>query len=106
MDSSAKRKIGAIALIIAGIGAFLVPFLRHGPALQASSSNGGNPNNNNNNGVTTTAPASTCTANCSTDTNPTTSTSDDSTSPSGHANEGLHLAKGHNKQHKPDTALV
>ena len=108
MDSSAKRKVGAIALIVAGIGAFLVPFLLHGPALQASSSNGGNTNgnNNNNNGGTTTTPASTCTTNCSTDTNPTTCTSEDSTNPSGHTNEGLHLAKGHDKQDKPDTSLV
>jgi hypothetical protein len=108
MDSSTKRKMGAIALIVAGIGAFLVPFLLHGPALQASSSNGGNTNNNNNNGgtTTTTTPASTCTSNCSTDTNPTTCTSDDSTGPSGHTNEGKHLAKGHDKQDKPDTSIV
>jgi len=106
MDSSAKRKVGAIALIVAGIGAFLVPFLLHSPALQASSSNGGNTNNNNNNGGTPTSPS--CTTNCtpSTDTNPTTCTSDDSTDPSGHTNEGLHLAKGHDKQDKPDTSLV
>jgi hypothetical protein len=106
MDSSAKRKVGAIALIVAGIGAFLVPFLLHSPALQASSSNGGNTNNNNNNGRTPTSTS--CTTNCtpSTDTNPTTCTSDDSTDPSGHTNEGLHLAKGHDKQDKPDTSLV
>ena len=98
MDSSAKRKVGAIALIVAGIGAFLVPFLLHSPALQASSSNGGNTNNNNNNGGTPTSPS--CTTNCtpSTNTNPTTCTSDDSTGPSGHTNEGKHLAKGHDKQ--------
>ncbi len=106
MDSSAKRKVGAIALIVAGIGAFLVPFLLHSPTLQASSNNGGNTNNNNNNGRTPTSPS--CTANCtpSTDTNPTTCTSDDSTDPSGHTNEGLHLAKGHDKQDKPDTSLI
>ena len=115
MDSSAKRKVGAIALIVAGIGAFLVPFLLHSPALQASSSNGGNTNNNNNNGRTPTStscttnctPASTCTSNCSTDTNPTTCTSDPTTTdPSSHSNEGKHLAKGHDKQDKPDTSLV
>jgi len=99
MDSSAKRKVGAIALIVAGIGAFLVPFLLHGPALQASSNNGGNTNNNDN-GKT---PASPCTTNCSTNTNPTTCTSDDSTDPSGHTDEGLHLAKGHDKQ---DTSIM
>jgi hypothetical protein len=106
MDSSAKRKVGAIALIVAGIGAFLVPFLLHGPALQASSNGGGNTNSNNNNGnscTTNCSPASTCTTNCSTDTNPTTCTSDDSTDPSGHTHEGLHLAKGHDKQ---DTSIV
>ena len=107
MDSSAKRKVGAIALIVAGIGAFLVPFLLHSPALQASSSNGGNTNNNNNNGRTPTTPS--CTTNCtpSTDTNPTTCTSDPTTTdPSSHSNEGKHLAKGHDKQDKPDTSLV
>jgi hypothetical protein len=98
MDSSAKRKVGAIALIVAGIGAFLVPFLLHSPALQASS------NNNNNNGRTPTSTS--CTSNCtpSTDTNPTTCASDPtSTDPSSHSNEGKHLAKGHDKQ---DTSIV
>jgi len=97
MDSSAKRKVGAIALIVAGIGAFLVPFLLHSPALQASSSNGGN---------TRTPTGTSCTTNCtpSTDTNPTTCTSDPaSTDPSSHSNEGKHLAKGHDKQ---DTSIV
>jgi hypothetical protein len=108
MDTSAKRKVGAIALIVAGIGAFLVPFLLHGPALQASANNGGNTNGNNNNGgTTTTTPASTCTTNCSTDTTPPTCTSDPtSNDPSSHSNEGKHLAKGHDKQDKPDTSLV
>ncbi len=98
MDSSAKRKVGAIALIVAGIGAFLVPFLLHSPALQASS------NNNNNNGRTPTSPS--CTSNCtpSGETNPTTCTSDPTnTDPSSHSNEGKHLAKGHDKQ---DTSIV
>jgi hypothetical protein len=100
MDTSAKRKVGAIALIVAGIGAFLVPFLLHGPALQASSNSGG----------TTRTPG--CTSGCSpggttpSSTNPGTCTSDDSTDPSGHTNEGQHLAKGHDKQDKPDTSLV
>jgi len=95
MDSSTKRKVGAIALIVAGIGAFLVPFLLRGPALQASSNNGGNTNTNNNNGGTPTGP--------STETNPTTCTSDENTGPSGHTNEGKHLAKGHDKQ---DTSIM
>ena len=95
MDSSTKRKVGAIALIVAGIGAFLVPFLLRGPALQASSNNGGNTNTNNNNGGTPTGP--------STETNPTTCNSDDNTGPSGHTNEGKHLAKGHDKQ---DTSIM
>ena len=109
MDSSTKRKVGAIALIVAGIGAFLVPFLLHGPALQASSSNGGNTNGNNNNGgtTTTTTPASTCTTNCSTDTTPTTSpTCTSDPTGTGHSNEGKHLAKGHDKQDKPDKSLL
>jgi len=112
MDSSAKRKVGAIALIVAGIGAFLVPFLLHGPALQASSSNGGNTGCTSNcspptktpSCTTNCTPASTCTTNCSTDTTPTTCASDPtSTDPSSHSNEGKHLAKGHDKQ---DTSLV
>jgi hypothetical protein len=111
MDSSAKRKVGAIALIVAGIGAFLVPFLLHSPALQASSNNGGNTGGTTctstcTPGTTRTPP---CTSDCtapSTDTNPKSCTSDDSTDPSGHANEGKHLAKGHDKQDKPDTSLV
>jgi hypothetical protein len=91
MDSSAKRKVGAIALIVAGIGAFLVPFLLHSPALQASSNNGGN---------TRTPTGSTCTTNCTTpsgDTGSTTCT-DPKSSDSSHDNEGKHLAKGHDKQ--------
>ena len=87
MDSSTKRKVGAIALIVAGIGAFLVPFLLRGPALQASSNGGGNTSG-------TTPTSSTCTTNCSTDTTPTCS-----------SNQGNHLAKGHDKQAK-DTSLV
>jgi len=116
MDSSTKRKVGATALIVAGIGAFLVPFLLHGPALQASSNGGGNTNNNNNNGGGTTPTSSTCTTNCTppascstncTPTNPPTCTTDPKTTdPSSHSNEGKHLAKGHDKQDKPDTSLV
>src|SRR5438093_6023321 len=88
MDSSTKRKVGAIALIVAGIGAFLVPFLLRGPALQASSNGGGNTGG-------TTPTSSTCTTNCSTDTTP----------PTCGSNQGNHLAKGHDKQAK-DTSLV
>ena len=114
MDSSAKRKVGAIALIVAGIGAFLVPFLLHGPALQASSTNGGNTGCTSNCSPTRTPSCTTdcnptpgCTTNCSTDTTPTTCASDPaSTDPSSHSNEGKHLAKGHDKQDKPDTSLV
>jgi hypothetical protein len=126
MDTSAKRKVGAIALIVAGIGAFLVPFLLHGPALQASNTNGGNTGCTSNCSPSPTTPActsnctppstdcttnctptSTCTTNCSTDTTPPTCTSDPTTSdPSSHSNEGKHLAKGHDKQDKPDTSLV
>jgi len=99
MDSSTKRKVGAIALIVAGIGAFLVPFLLRGPALQASSNSGGNTGG-------TTPTSSTCTTNCSTDTTPPTCSSDQTTnSDSSHTNQGKQLAKGHDKQDK-DTSLI
>ena len=56
-----RRRLGAIALVVAGVGAFLVPFLIHGPALQA--------NTNGNGGGTTpptkTSPPTVCTTNCS-----------------------------------------
>src|SRR6266581_6346282 len=93
MDSSTKRKVGAIALIVAGIGAFLVPFLLRGPALQASSNGGGNGG--------TTPTSSTCTTNCSSDTTPPTCSSDQTTNSD--SNQGKHLAKGHDKQ---DTSIV
>jgi len=108
MDLSTKRKAGAIALIAAGIGAFLVPFLLHGPALQASNNGGGNTNNNNNNGSGKTPPGTNCTTNCTpppTGSNPSSCTTDPSND-SGHSNEGKHLAKGHDKQDKDDTSLV
>ena len=107
MDSSAKRKVGAIALIVAGIGAFLVPFLLHGPALQASSNGGGSTACTSNCNPSTTKTPS-CTSDCSPGTNPSPGSNpaacstDDNTDPSGHTNEGLHLAKGHDK----DTFLV
>ncbi len=110
MDSSAKRKVGAIALIVAGIGAFLVPFLLRSPALQASANNGGNTGCTSNCSPSSTTRTPPCTSNCtppSTDTNPTTCTADPKTTdPSSHDNEGKHLAKGHDKQDKPDTSLV
>ncbi len=65
-----RRKLGAAALIIAGIGAFLVPFLLHSPTTQGTS------NNNNNNGSHTTT---TTTPN---PTNPTTTTTT-TTTPTG-----------------------
>ncbi len=56
-----RRRLGAIALVVAGIGAFIAPFLIHGPALQA--------NSNGNGGGTTpptkTTPPTGCTTNCS-----------------------------------------
>ena len=109
MDSSTKRKVGAIALIVAGIGAFLVPFLLHSPGLQASNNGGGNTNSNNNNGGNTSntgntctsncTPPSTCTTNCSTDTNPGgpgsgPCTADPSKDSGDNDNQGKHLAKG------------
>jgi hypothetical protein len=49
-----RRKLGAAALIAAGIGAFLVPFLLHSPSTQGTSNN-----NNNNGGHTTTTTTTT-----------------------------------------------
>jgi hypothetical protein len=120
MDSSTKRKVGAIALIVAGIGAFLVPFLLHGPALQASNTNGGGTTPTGSTCTTNCTPPitcttncnppSTCTTNCSTDTTPSGCTSDTSTnSHSGDNNEGKQVANGHDnqdRQDKQDTSLV
>ena len=57
-----RRRLGAIALVVAGVGAFLAPFLIHGPALQANS-------NGNGGGTTpptkTTPPSTGCITNCS-----------------------------------------
>lgn len=107
MDSSTKRKAGAIALIVAGIGAFLVPFLLHSPGLQASNNGGGNTNSNNNNGNPGKTPSGGCTTNCGpsgSGTNPSGCGDDDSADPnSGHTNQGKHLALGHDKQ---DASLV
>ncbi len=51
-----RRRLGAIALIVAGIGAFVAPFLLHAPSLQAT-----NPK-----GPGTTNPGNQCTgSNCS-----------------------------------------
>ena len=52
-----RRKLGAAALIIAGIGAFLVPFLLHSPTTQGTSSNNGGTNPNS--GSHTTPPTTT-----------------------------------------------
>jgi hypothetical protein len=47
-----RRKLGAVALIAAGIGAFLVPFLLHSPTTQGTSSNNGGTNPNSGGHVT------------------------------------------------------
>jgi len=47
-----KRKLGAAALIIAGIGAFLVPFLLHSPSIQGTSPTPTTPNNGGKNPTT------------------------------------------------------
>ena len=57
-----RRKLGAAALIIAGIGAFLVPFLLHSPSPQGTSSNNGGTNPNNGSHTTTPTPTPTTTA--------------------------------------------
>ena len=51
-----RRKLGAAALIIAGISAFLVPFLLHSPTTQGTSSNNGGTNPNNGSHTTTPTP--------------------------------------------------
>ena len=52
-----RRRLGAIALVVAGVGAFLVPFLLHGPALQGTSTTTTT--------TTTKTPGTTgCTTNC------------------------------------------
>ena len=106
MDSSTKRKVGAIALIVAGIGAFLVPFLLHSPGLQASNNGGGNTNGNGGSTPACTSnctppactsncsPPSTCETNCSTGTGPGPCTADPSNDSSDNDNQGKHLAKG------------
>ncbi len=53
MNIPSRRKLAAAALIIAGLGAFLVPFLLHGPNTQGTPSNNGNP------GGTSTNPSNT-----------------------------------------------
>ncbi len=63
MNLPDRRRLGAIALIVAGIGAFMVPFLLHAPSTQASSTTKGG------GGTTTTTttpttPAGTCTTHC------------------------------------------
>ncbi|HVH15661.1 MAG TPA: hypothetical protein VNA15_08095 [Candidatus Angelobacter sp.] len=66
-----RRKLGAAALIIAGIGAFMVPFLLHSPSTQGTSSNNGGTNPNNGSHTTTPAPTTrtptTPTGRCSAD---------------------------------------
>jgi hypothetical protein len=64
-----RRKLGAAALIIAGIGAFMVPFLLHPPSTQGTSNNN-NGGTNPNNGSHTTTPTPT-TPTPTTPTNPT-----------------------------------
>jgi hypothetical protein len=54
-----RRKLGAAALIIAGIGAFLVPFLLHSPTTQGTSSNNNGGGTNPNSGSHTTTPTTT-----------------------------------------------
>jgi hypothetical protein len=54
-----RRKLGSAALIIAGIGAFMVPFLLHSPTTQGTSNNNNNGGTNPNNGSHTTTPTTT-----------------------------------------------
>jgi hypothetical protein len=58
-----RRKLGAAALIIAGIGAFIVPFLLHSPTTQGTSNNNGGTNPNNGSHTTTPNPTTTTTTN-------------------------------------------
>src|SRR3989442_4247365 len=56
-----RRKLGAAALIIGGIGAFLVPFLLHSPSTQGTSSNNGGTKPKNGSHTTTPTPSPTTT---------------------------------------------
>ncbi len=46
MNMPSRRRIGAVALIVAGIGAFLVPFLLHSPSSPAATSGNNNGKDN------------------------------------------------------------
>ncbi len=65
-----RRKLGVAALIAAGIGAFLVPFLLHSSSTQGTS-------NNNNNSNSHTTPPTTTTTTTNPGTTPPTTTDDD-----------------------------
>ena len=53
-----RRRLGAIALVVAGVGAFLVPFLLHGPSLQGTSPTTGTTKTPGTTGCTTNCPSS------------------------------------------------
>jgi hypothetical protein len=52
-----RRRIGAVALIVAGIGAFLVPFLLHSPSSQGTSPTPPTPGGNGGGGTNPTSPS-------------------------------------------------
>ena len=86
-----RRKLGATALIIAGIGAFLVPFLLHSPSTQGTSSNNGGTNPNNGSHTTPPTPTTRTTPTPTTPANPGTCSEDKAKDPSPADNgEGQH----------------
>ena len=103
MNIPSRRKLAAAALVIAGLGAFLVPFLLHGPSTQATPNNGGTPpggsgsNNNRNPGGTTTSTNPTSPSGDTSNTNTGTCASTDPADP-GHSNG--HGKSGDHGKHK------
>ncbi len=57
MNIPSRRRLGAAALIVAGIGAFLVPFLLHSPSTQGTSPSPPTPGGNGGGGTTPTTPS-------------------------------------------------
>src|SRR5947199_2917789 len=57
MNIPSRRRLGAAALIVSGIGAFLVPFLLHSPSPQGTSPSPPTPGGNGGGGTTPTTPS-------------------------------------------------
>ena len=98
MNLPNRRKLGAVALIVAGIGAFLVPFLLHAPTPQGTpTSPGGKDTTKTTTPNPTTTPTTTPADNSGGGTNTGTCDEDSSPDPT-HSNNG-----NHNGQQKHST---